>query len=344
MSTGTKSAVVIGGGTGAPISIRALLDLGLDVSAVVAMADDGGSTGILRERAGAIPPGDIRKCLVAMARNPKDPFVRAFQYRFDYAQNHALGNLILTALADTSSSFPEAIAVCEELLDTRGHVYPSTLDRVVLEGETRDGRRLYGQAKVSRSDCAVSNVDLVPADAKPYEPALQALRNADLIVLGPGSLFTSIIPTLLVPGVIEAITESRAKTVFVCSLADMQGETWGLNCAEHVEALLSHGMQGLLDFVLIHSDFSAPPAAGSDTQRFARITGEDITPTLKDGRMKDGIKRLPVNAELIDRIERMGPHVIMHDFVDPKRLTWHSPDVLQEAFREVLGSCRSRRK
>ena len=125
-------AVVVGGGTGAPVSIRTLLSLGVQTSAVVAMADDGGSTGVLREEADVTPPCDIRKCLVAFAKDPADPLVRALKYRFAVARDHALGNLLLAALEDATGSFPEAIAICEKLVDAQGHVYPSTLDHVVL--------------------------------------------------------------------------------------------------------------------------------------------------------------------------------------------------------------------
>jgi uncharacterized cofD-like protein len=336
MNDSPRKAVVIGGGTGAPVSIRVLLGLGWQVSAVVAMADDGGSSGILRERAGAIPPGDIRKCLVAMASDPSSPLVRSFQYRFDYANNHALGNLILTALADTTYSFPEAIRICEELLDTRGHVYPSTLNSVELSGRTRDGRALVGQANIVKSDCALARVFLTPQDAEPYAPALKAILDADLIVLGPGSLFTSIIPNLLVPGITEAIARSDATTVFVCGLADMQGETWALNCAEHVEALLDHGMRDLLDYAFIHCDYPVP-IPGQVTQAFAPVTGAEATPSMTKPPTPHSVRRVHVDYELLKRIEAQGPHVIARSFVDPLRPTWHSPEILAETFEKVLS-------
>ena len=182
-------AVVIGGGTGAPMSIRTLLSLGVDTSAVVAMADDGGSTGVLREEADVTPPGDIRKCIAAFAKDPGDPLVRAFKYRFAVARDHALGNLMLAALEDACGSFPEAIAICERLLDAQGHVYPSTLDHVTLSARTRDGRLLDGQAVACHSRTALESVELRGScgAVKPYAPALDAIRGADLIVLGPGS-------------------------------------------------------------------------------------------------------------------------------------------------------------
>ena len=153
-------AVVIGGGTGAPVSIRTLRSMGVETSAVVAMADDGGSTGILRERAGVTPPGDIRKCICAMAADPEDPLTRAFKYRFPFADNHTLGNLMLSALEDATGEFPQAVQICERLLNARGHVYPSTLDRVSLVARTRDGRYIEGQAVACHSRTALAHVQL----------------------------------------------------------------------------------------------------------------------------------------------------------------------------------------
>lgn len=332
-------AVVVGGGTGAPVSIRTLLAMGFDVAAVVAMADDGGSSGILRERAGAVPPGDIRKCLVAMASDQDSPLVRAFRYRFDYASNHALGNLVLTALADTGSTFPEAIRICERMLDCRGRVFPSTLDNVTLNGRTRDGRNIEGQSAISHSDCAVSRVFLGQGEVQAYGDALTALSEADLIVLGPGSLFTSIIPNLLIPGVVDAITSSHAATVFVCSCADMQGETWGLSCAEHVEALLDHGMRGHLDYVLLHDQGLPAYKPGPATAMLARVDPDSLpVPTVE--RVPHSVHPLLVTPQLIARIKSAGPHVITRDFVDPIRPTWHDPVRLASAFEEVCAQCR----
>jgi len=343
-------AVVIGGGTGAPQSIKALLSLGVQTSAVVAMADDGGSTGILRQRAGAIPPGDIRKCLVAMSNHPDSPLARAFQYRFDYADNHALGNLILTALSDTAGSFPSAIAICEHMLQCRGHVYPSTLDSIVLSGITRDGVKLVGQANVSASRTALDRVWLEGAPGA-YPPAVKAILDADLIVLGPGSLFTSIIPNLLVPQIIEAIRKSPARTVFVCSLADMQGETWGLDVAEHVEALLDHGMRGRLDVVIIHrtAEQRDQVRQHTPTMHFSVVTGEELgadtrftaeVPSKHAGRLpeKVQIRRVPVTPALIARIESQGPVCLCRDMADPLRPTWHDPALLADVFKGVLAT------
>ncbi|WP_165249176.1 gluconeogenesis factor YvcK family protein [Adlercreutzia sp. ZJ141] len=332
-------AVVIGGGTGAPVSIRTLLSLGFSTSAVVAMADDGGSTGILREEADVTPPGDVRKCIAAMAANPNDPLTRAFKYRFSFARNHTLGNLMLSALEDAAGSFPEAIAICERLLSARGHVYPSTLSRVTLDAVTCDGQTLRGQAVACHSGTALSHVWLRSPDRiEPYPSALQAIREADLIVLGPGSLFTSIIPNLLVPGIIDAIRQSAGAVVFVCSLADMQGETWGLTAAEHVQALMNHGMRGLVDYVLVHTEHPLrSPGMGH-----AEVVDADVTPAT-DLQLSGGVRPVRITHQDARAIQAMGAVVIARNLVDPVRPTWHDPAALQDAFLGVLKLCRSRR-
>ncbi|WP_160212364.1 gluconeogenesis factor YvcK family protein [Adlercreutzia aquisgranensis] len=341
-------AVVIGGGTGAPVSIRTLLSMGAQTSAVVAMADDGGSTGILREEADVTPPGDIRKCIAAMAADPDDPLTRAFKYRFAFARNHTLGNLMISALEDACGSFPQAIQICERLLQARGHVYPSTLERVYLEAVTRDGRVIEGQAVACHSRTALERVSLrADGPIRPYEPALQAIREADLVVLGPGSLFTSIIPNLLVPGVTEAIRESKAATLFVCSLADMQGETWGLTAKEHIEALLAHGMEGALDYVLVHSPEPLRPedmASGL----FNAVTGDDDRSSI--GQMGDlelsgRVRPVRITYQDIRLVQEAGgPLVIVRNLVDPMHPTWHSPTALRNAFAGVIRLCRSRQR
>lgn len=314
-------AVIIGGGTGASMSIRTMLSMGIETSAVVAMADDGGSTGILRNQAGATTPGDIRKCLTAMAQDPEDPLVKAFKVRFGFAENHSLGNLILSALEVTGDGFPEAINICERILNTQGHVYPSTLNRVSLVAKTRDGRILEGQAVASHSRTALKRVMLRSTDEiVAYQPALDAIRAADLIVLGPGSLYTSIVPNLLVPGIVQAIAQSNSVVVFASSLADMQGETRGLSITEHYDALCAHGMAGLVDYMLV----------------------QDADRPLNDETIM--IRYLYANDADVRYIESKGTKVIARDFVSFEFPTWHDPAKLRQALTEVLSSCRSIRR
>lgn len=344
-------AVVIGGGTGAPVSIRTLLALGVQTSAVVAMADDGGSTGILREEAHVTPPGDVRKCLAAFAVDPDDPLTKAFKYRFNFARNHTLGNLMLSALENATGSFPEAIKICGQLLGARGHVYPSTLNNVTLCARTLDGRVLRGQALASHSSTALEQVWLEsPEECLPYMEAIRAIRQADLIVLGPGSLFTSIIPNLLVPGIVDAIAQSHAYTVFVCSLADQQGETWGLSAREHVEALLRHGMRDKLDYALIHSS-GKPKKSRFTTGAFEAIAGpaslESAMTEMRDGKnlpARVKIRSVKITQEDINAIQDQGPVVILRDMKDPLRPTWHDPSALADAFMGVFKLCRSQQR
>lgn len=302
-------AVVVGGGTGAPVSIRTLLSMGIETSCVVAMADDGGSSGILRDEAGASTPGDVRKCLSAMAACPTDAFTQAFRLRFTFAENHTLGNLMLSALEQTTGSFPTAIKTCAQLLHARGNVYPSTLERVTLLARNNEGRLLRGQALASHSRSALNTVSLESPDTlQAYEPALDALRSANLIVLGPGSLFTSIIANLLVPGVVDAIRASSANVVFVCSLADIQGETRGMSVLEHVEALLRFGLEGRLDWVIVHTPHhEKTPVVWDDTQQEA--------------------------------LREKGISVCARRLIDDALPTWHDPRLLREAFEEVLRAC-----
>ena len=255
---------------------------------------------------------------------------------------------MLSALEDATGEFPQAVQICERLLNARGHVYPSTLDRVSLVARTRDGRYIEGQAVACHSRTALAHVQLRgQGKIQAYRPALDAIRNADLIVLGPGSLFTSIIPNLLVPGVVDAIRQSRGATLFVCSLADMQGETWGLTAREHVEALLAHGMRGLLDYALVHSPYPVRPDA-SETGTFRALTGVNVGDsrfTVAPGE-EEGRRVRPVHIDYPDlrAIQSKGPVVIVRNLVDPQRPTWHDPFLLREAFTGVLRLCRSRQR
>lgn len=332
-------AVSVGGGTGQPTVLRALRRLGWDISAVVAMADDGGSTGRLRRETGTIPPGDLRKCLVALAGDTEQPLARALSRRLPYAENHALGNLVITALAEETGSFPEAVDTVGRALGCVGRVYPSTLDDVVLRGVTRDGRDLDGQALISHGPCTLSRVWLDPAAPTAYPGAVDAIMAADVVVVGPGSLFTSIIPNILVPGIARALRETLALRVFVCPKADTQGETWGLAADEYVEALLLHGMSGALDAVVVHR---AKESSGLMTRTFHALTPAELArPEHVAGPREHGFHAVSATDEAISRIEALGPHVFLGDYTDPAVPAGHNVALLAETLREVVA-CRSR--
>ncbi len=283
-----KSAVAVGGGTGLPLVLRCMLSAGLDATAVVTVADDGGSSGHLRRELGMLPPGDIRNCLVALSP-PGSELARVFQYRFAEGQGlagHALGNLIIAALADIEGGFAEAVEEAGRLLGVRGRVLPSTLQDVWLSGSDAAGRLIKGQAEVAVSDGPVGLVRLEPKQPEGHAPALEALASADVIVIGPGSLFTSIIPNFLVSGVLEAVARSGATVVYVCNVANLRGETSGMDAADHVDALVRHGLDGLIDVALVHVSErgTAEVDSGAEVRqrietRGIRVLGRDLAST-----------------------------------------------------------------
>lgn len=284
-----------------------LLRSGLDTTAVVTVADDGGSSGHLRRELGMLPPGDIRNCLVALA-SPGNQLARVFQYRFAEGEGlagHALGNLIIAALADLEGGFAEAVEEAGRLLEVRGRVLPSTLSDVVLSGRDAAGDLVIGQAKLAESEGPVTTVCIEPAAVPAYPPALEALRAADLIVIGPGSLFTSVIPNFLVDGMIAAVTESDATVVYVCNVGNLRGETSGMDAADHVAALVRHGLGGAIDVALV--DSSATPDG-------AHVTG---------------------GPDALRRIEAHGIRPVSADLVNPADPMRHDPDRLAAALAEV---------
>lgn len=320
MSVGSgRNAVAIGGGTGLPAVIRSLLDMEFTTSAVVTMADDGGSSGLLRKQLGMLPPGDIRNCLVAMAADEDGLPAQLFQYRFPEGGNghvgHALGNLILAAAADITGSFSEAIAHASEYLGCRGQVHPSTLADVYLHGIDRAGGAHRGQATLAVAPHALARVRLEPAAPQAYEPALDAIREADVIVIGPGSLYTSLIPNFLVAGVADAVRASHAKRVYVCNVANMRGETHGLDAADHVVALIEHGAHDSIDSILVHD----PQLCG--------------TPVCENG----AVEPVEAGEAVRQRIEALGIHVVAADLADKNDPVRHSHPALRRVLEGVVS-------
>ncbi|AEB07358.1 protein of unknown function UPF0052 and CofD [Coriobacterium glomerans PW2] len=349
--------VSIGGGTGQPNLICALRALPCAIEAIVAMADDGRSTGILRERSGVLPPGDVRKCLSALASDPGAPLARAFAHRFGYLDNHALGNLVLAALCEEGATFTEAVCACEQLLDCVGRVHPSTTDDVHLIGRTVDGRVVRGQAALSHGSCALETVWL-DSKARAHAPAVAAIMAADLVVLGPGSLFTSIIPNLLVDGIATALRATPAMKAFICPKVDMQGETWGMDGDECLAALERHGMAGAIDIAVFHR---SADAAGSATRTFRALVGrlaEPIASPSDAANLDGGPSRTSVPArhdafpfrdvaltgDAERRVRARVPWVAVRDFSCARSRSIHDPSALGACILEVMNRCRSRRR
>ncbi len=247
--------VVIGGGTGMPVLLRGLKDLTSNLTAIVTVADDGGSSGRLRDELGILPPGDIRNCLIALATT--EPLLeRLFQHRFGPGtelQGHSFGNLFIAAMSEITGDFEAAVKESSKVLAVRGRVLPVTLQDIVLCAEMADGSTICGETSIAASDLAIKRVFIQPAEVDPLPEALAVIGEADAIVLGPGSLFTSVIPNLLVPGVVEAIAASQAAKIYVCNVMTQPGETNGFTAADHLQAIIDHSRPGLIDHILINS-------------------------------------------------------------------------------------------
>ncbi|MHB1652394.1 MAG: gluconeogenesis factor YvcK family protein [Desulfitobacteriaceae bacterium] len=243
--------VVIGGGTGLSALLRGLKEYTNNLTAIVTVADDGGSSGKLRHEMGILPPGDVRNCLVALA-DTENIMEKLFSYRFETGtlKGHSLGNLLLAGLADTAGDFQKGIEQVSKVFALRGNVYPSTLEQVVLIADLVDGRQIKGETAVRTTEGKIERVYLDPADCHPLPEALTALEDADLIVLGPGSLYTSVLPNLLVQGLREKIRSVSVPCVYVCNVMTEPGETDGYQVTDHLKAILDHCGQGFVDAIL----------------------------------------------------------------------------------------------
>ncbi len=292
-----SSVVALGGGTGLPAVLTGLrrhLPSDCRITAVVTAADDGGSSGVLREQYGVLPPGDIRNCLLALARVAPEVSA-ALQVRFDGngGPAHAVGNLLLTALDMVAADEVAAIRLAATLLNIEDVVLPAATARVDLVAELVDGRCVRGESAIPRGGAAIARLRIDPPDAAPTPGVLEALRMADLVVLGPGSLYTSILATLVVPGVAEAVAKARAARVYVCNLMTEPGETDGYGVAAHLEALAAHGLPTeALDYVIVNASPIPPRAQARYAAQSAEPIRVDFTPPAG--------RPLVVSAEVLD--------------------------------------------
>jgi len=251
--------VVLGGGTGLATLLSGLKNHTSDLTAVVTVADDGGSSGRLRREMGILPPGDIRNCLVALAED-ESLMGELFQYRFEDGplSGHSFGNLFLAALTKVTDDFEEAVRLSSKILKTRGTVLPASLDLVWLKAELDNGEMVEGQSAITGSQRCCRHIWLEPDNARPTGAVLEALAAADLIVVGPGSLFTSIIPNLLIREIADAIAAADCPRFFVCNVMTQPGETIGFSAADHLEALREHSRPDIVDAIIVNT--SEPPA------------------------------------------------------------------------------------
>ena len=247
--------VAVGGGTGLSMLLSGIKNITNNITAVVTVGDDGGSSGRLRESMGILPPGDIRHCITALA-DDEDLVTKLFKYRFkngEGLEGHSFGNLFLTALCAITGDMVTAVKESSNVLSIRGRVLPSTLDDMKLVAELEDGRVIHGESTIPEAHGKIKRLFTEPANCRALEDAIHAIRNAELIILGPGSLYTSVIPNLLIKEIADEIAKSKAKKIYVCNIMTQPGETDDYKVSDHLKALIQHaGSNKIVDAVLVN--------------------------------------------------------------------------------------------
>ncbi len=319
-SGGGPHIVAIGGGTGLSTMLRGLKYYTRNLTAVVTMADDGGGSGVLRHDLGIPPPGDLRNCLQALA-NVEPILEELLGYRFHDGSlaGQSFGNLFLAAMNGISPSFESAVERMNQILAVKGKVLPVTADTVDIVAEFENGTSVRGESKISdfkRSQhCRIRRVRMEPEQPKPLAAALEAIERADVILLGPGSLYTSIIPNLLVPGIADAVANSEALRIYIANIMTQEGETEGYTLSEHLQALADHGRPGMIDLVLANS--ALIPAYIRE-----RYQTENAFPLMIDGKT----------------VRSMGVELVCEPLSDISRHNHarHDPQKLAEAILQVV--------
>jgi len=295
--------VVVGGGSGLATLLRGLKEYTANLTAIVTVTDDGGSSGRLREDMGMLPPGDIRNCLLALADT--EPIMeRLFQHRFGPGHSmtgHNFGNLFIAAMTELSGDFEQAIQLFSQVLAVRGRVLPSTLTDVRLRAVFADGSSLVGQTAITSRLLPIARVDLEPPHPPPLREVLAAMAEADAIILGPGSLYTSILPNLLVSGVSAALRASPSLRIYICNVMTQPGETGGYRARDHVRAVMEVAGTGALDLVVMN-DEDIPP------ERLLTYEEKGASPVLPD---PDGVRALGVPPHCAPLLSPSG--LIRHD-------------------------------
>ena len=332
--SGPLRVVAIGGGTGLSALLQGLKHYTspahrplVDITAVVTVTDDGGSSGRLRREFDVSPPGDIRNCMVALSED-EALLSRLFQHRFQTGlglKGHSFGNLFLTALTQLMGDFPEAVKVSSEVLKIVGRIYPATVANVSLEATLEDSTRVIGETRISKSRTPIRTIRLRPRKVRPLAETLAAIAHADLVTLGPGSLFTSVVPNLLVEGIPAAIRRSPALKAYFVNLMWQPGETVNFTAADHIRAIYKHAGGKLIDYAVIN----VRPIQMALRKRYARQ------------------QALPVEND-IDRIAKMGIRVLKGNLLQESKKIRHDPEqtaavvvrLAQEGRRQRLRSGR----
>jgi len=308
--------VAIGGGTGLSTLLRGLRrhvtasnqpstapGVIADLAAVVSVTDDGGSSGRLRKGFNMLPPGDLRNCMVALSEE-EDLLAKLFAHRFrggDALKGHNFGNLFVAALTEITGDFGQAIQLASKILATRGRIYPVTMANTTLVARMDDGSEVSGETKITASKKRIAELMLDPPDATALPETLEAIERADLITVGPGSLYTSLIANLLVRGIPEALSGARGVRVYVCNLMSQANESLGLTASEHIERIYEHTRAAIFDYALVNTAPFSP-------ETLARYAAEGAAPVIPD----------------VDRIEALGVHAIAGDFASEESVVRHA--------------------
>jgi uncharacterized cofD-like protein len=250
----------IGGGTGSSVLLRGLKNCSDFLTAIVTVSDDGGSSGILRKELGVLPPGDFRNCVAALS-DSESIIKELFDYRFDQGKSlkgHSLGNLLIAAMSDITGNFEEGLYQSAKILGAKGTVLPSSLEDIVLQAKLTDGSLVNGESLIPLKEGKISSVHLNPASAKGSVSTINALKKADLIIVGPGSLYTSVIPPLLVQDLLNVIKESSALKIYICNIATQKGETDGYSVYDHIVAIEEHTYKDIFDYIIADENYNIP--------------------------------------------------------------------------------------
>jgi uncharacterized cofD-like protein len=316
--------VAIGGGTGLSTLLSGLkkyVGAGVDgiavrhLSAIVAVSDDGGSSGRLRDELQMPPPGDIRNCMVALSED-SHLLSKLFKYRFSgdgQLSGHNFGNLFLAALSEVTGDFAEAVRLSSEILASKGHIFPATVSDVRIAARLTDGSVVQGETNISKTGGTIEHLYLEPADCEPHPEAIAAIASGDILTIGPGSLYTSILPPLLVNGVVDAIAASEATKVFVCNLMTQPGETDGLTARRHLEIVREYAPGLNFDYVVVNNR----PISEVQMQIY----------------MRDGAEQIGVHGSIDSEVIE-GAKVVSTNLLDEGELVRHHPERLARA---VLG-------
>jgi uncharacterized cofD-like protein len=316
--------VAIGGGTGLSALLQGLKQYArtVDITAVVTVSDDGGSSGRLRREFDVLPPGDIRNCMVALSEDSA-LLSRLFQYRFESGRGlkgHSFGNLFLMALTQVMGDFPDAVRTSSEVLKIAGRIYPATTTNIALEATLADGAKVVGETRISRSSTRIRSIRLIPRKAPPLAATLKAIAEADVITLGPGSLFTSVIPNLLVDGIPAAIRRSPAVKAYFVNLMWQPGETTDFRASDHVRAIHRQARGKLLDYAVVN----IRPIRASLKKRYARECA------------------LPVENDL-DALFKIGVKVMAGNLASSADLVRHDPAATASVVLQLAQEGRRRR-